>query len=123
MTRFFDFMKAKLDFEPVLHSTNPTDIPRYAEHSRGAGGVKGGFAGACAVRTLDTALSASAHNPNIRGMSVFPLRELSESHSNCAQSISQAKSSTSYWTNRTEGVKTMSLSDRDVSHPKPELPA
>lgn len=29
-----------------------------------------------AVTSLDTTLSALAHNPNIRGMSVFPLREL-----------------------------------------------
>jgi hypothetical protein len=48
------------------------------KHSRDAVGVKGGFAAAHAVMTLDTALSASAHNPNIRGMSVFPcpLREI-----------------------------------------------
>ena len=25
--RFFDFMKAKIDFEPVLHWTNPLTFP------------------------------------------------------------------------------------------------
>ena len=69
-------MKAKLDFEPVLHWTNPLTFPGWTEHSRGAGGVKGGYAAAQAVKTLDAVLTASAHSSNIRGMSHFPFADV-----------------------------------------------
>jgi len=35
MTRFFDLMKAKLDFEPVLHWTNLLTFPGWLSPSRG----------------------------------------------------------------------------------------
>lgn len=67
----FDLTKTKLVSD--LYSTGQIALtfPGWRKHSRGAGGVKGGCAAAHAVETLDTALSASAHNPNIRGMSII----------------------------------------------------
>jgi hypothetical protein len=69
----FDLTKAKSVSDLYSTEQTPLTFPGWLKHSRGADGVKGGYAAAKRSRTLDTALSASAHNPNIRGMSVFLL--------------------------------------------------
>lgn len=40
------YLKPKSFWDRAIHWTNPSDIPRTAEFSRGTGGVKGGYAAA-----------------------------------------------------------------------------
>jgi hypothetical protein len=73
----FRFYESEISFEPVLHWTNPLTFPGWTEHSRGAGGVKGGCAAATRSRPL-TPPSPPRHIIQISGEchSQFPLTAL-----------------------------------------------
>jgi hypothetical protein len=68
--------ESEIGFGLVLHWTNPADIPRISASYPRRGWSQGRLRRREAVKTLDTALSASAHDPNYPGnVSVSPRRE------------------------------------------------
>jgi hypothetical protein len=87
----FRYHKNEISFRPLFHWTNPADIPRIAAALPRRGRSQGRLRRREAVKTLDTALSASAHNPNIRGMSVFPLAEGFKFRPNRSQLVRQVQ--------------------------------
>jgi hypothetical protein len=56
MTRFFDFMKAKLDFEPVLHWTNLLTFHGWLSIAEARSESRPAKARRYAVKSLDTDL-------------------------------------------------------------------
>jgi len=62
----FRFYESEIDFKPVLHWTNLLTFPGLTEHSRGAGGFKGGCAAAARSGPL-TPASSRRHTIQISG--------------------------------------------------------
>jgi len=69
-------MKAKLDFEPVLHWTNPLTFPGWLSLAEARSESRPGKARRYAVKSLDTDLHRTRQTfPSIRGMS-FSMSDL-----------------------------------------------